>query len=141
MADTRNSNDLDSLFYATGGSLAPTDRRIVGETLIERTIPIRNLAADPIIADRVSHLIRDRNEMHGKLVLTQWALDRLVRDNEREVKGLRAEIAAQKHAIAEQRRKIDNLLARMNIEQVNNPDGLPTWHQPNPLPRGMRGKA
>jgi uncharacterized coiled-coil protein SlyX len=101
-------------------------------------IPIRNLATDLVSVDRVAQLIKDRNELHGKLVIAHWALERMVRDNEREVKELNATIASQAQAIAEQQRKIDGLLALMGVKRTDNADGLPAWHQPNPLPRGMR---
>lgn len=100
--------------------------------------PICNLATDLVSVDRVAQLINDRHELHGKLVVAHWALERVVRDNEREVKELNATIATQAQAIADQQRKIDSLMARMGIERTDNADGLPAWHQPNPLPRGMR---
>lgn len=100
--------------------------------------PICNLATDLVSVDRVTQLIEERSELHGKLVIAQWALDTLMRESEREAKELRATIAAQSRAIAEQQRKIDSLMSRMGIERNDNADGLLAWHQPNPLPRGMR---
>ena len=140
MTDTRNSNDLDSIFYATGGSLAPTAHHFVGEVRTERTIPIRkgtsrrvenpirHLATDPVSPDRVTQLIIERNQLHGELAVARWVLDMVVKDHDREVRELNA-------AIVKRDAEIERLSA---IVPAEDPNDTPAWHQPNPLPRGMR---
>lgn len=94
-------------------------------------IPIRCLATNHATVDRINQLIRERDEIHGQLVLARWALDRMVRDNERQVRKLR-------ETIAKQERELDRIMSTPPVRPADVSDEPPVWLQINPLPRGIR---